>query len=211
MKNIWQILTVLLALALVILSTQVALHQQSAPSSPPADSTDIVLHNIMTRSSVRNYTSQPVEQDKIDILLKAGMAAPTAGNKQPWELMVINDRKILDTFPMLIKGAHMAAKAQHAIVVLGTPAKALMPDYWVQDCSAVTENILLAAHGLGLGAVWCGAYPENGSGRVEGISKLLQLPEGTYALSVIVLGYPAGKPVVKDKWDAAKVHYNTYD
>ena len=208
MKNSWQTLTILLAVALLALSIKTVM--QRGEQTETLDKGAVVVENIMTRSSVRTYTSQPVEQDKIDILLKAGMAAPTAGNKQPWEIMVINDRKILDAFPPLIKGAHMAAKAQQAIVVLGTPAKALLPEYWIQDCSAVTENILLAAHGLGLGAVWCGAYPENGTNRVEGMSKLLNLPDGTYALNIIVIGYPEGEPVVKDKWDASKVYYNTY-
>ena len=208
MKNSWQTLTILLAVALLALSIKTVM--QRGEQTETLDKGAVVVENIMTRSSVRTYTSQPVEQDKIDILLKAGMAAPTAGNKQPWEIMVINDRKILDAFPPLIKGTHMAAKAQQAIVVLGTPAKALLPEYWIQDCSAVTENILLAAHGLGLGAVWCGAYPENGTNRVEGMSKLLNLQDGTYALNVIVIGYPEGEPIVKDKWDASKVYYNTY-
>ena len=208
MKNSWQTLTLLLAVALLVLSIKTVM--QKGEQTETLDKSTVVIDNIITRSSVRTYTSQAVEQEKLDILLKAGMAAPSAGNKQPWEIMVINDRKILDAFPPLIKGTHMAAKAQQAIVVLGTPAKALIPEYWVQDCSAVTENILLAAHGLGLGAVWSGVYPENGTGRVEGMSKLLNLPEGTYALNVIVIGYPDGEPVVKDKWDASKVYYNTY-
>ena len=139
------------------------------------------------------------------------MAAPTAGNKQPWEFVVVTDREVLDAIASINKGAHMAEKAQLAIVVLGTPAKALMPDYWVQDCSAATENILLAAHAMGLGAVWSGLYPENGTGRVAQISELLSLPEGTFALNVLVIGHPDKEPVVKDKWDPSKVHYNQYD
>ncbi len=210
MKNSWQILTLLLAVALVALSIKIATTKdiEQAPSSPQQNE-QIILDNIMTRSSVRSYTSQSVETEKIEKLLKAGMAAPTAGNKQPWEMLVINDRAVLDAIPPIIKGAHMANKAPLAIVVLGSPSKALIPDYWVQDCSAATENILLAAHAMGLGAVWCGAFPENGSGRVEGMSKLLNLPEGTFALSVIVIGYPDSEPSIHDKWDPSKVHYNT--
>ncbi len=209
MKHIWQIITLLLAVALVLLLVRDVTAPEQATTA--TDSQDAIIENIMTRSSVRSYTSQSVEQEKIEILLKAGMAAPSAGNYQPWEIITIDDREILDAIPTIIKGAHMAAKAQQAIVVLGTPAKALMPDYWVQDCSAVTENILLAAHGMGLGAVWCGAYPENGTGRVESMSKLLNLPEGTYALNVIVFGYPQGEAKPKDKWDASKLHHNTYN
>ncbi|MFR9504236.1 MAG: nitroreductase family protein [Rikenellaceae bacterium] len=207
MKNSWQILTLLLAVALVAMSIKDLTTQ---PNIIQVDESEIIYNSIMTRSSVRSYTSQAIEQEKVDKLLRAGMAAPSAGNRQPWELLVVTDRAILDTFPKIISGAHMAAKAQMAIVVLGTPAKALMPGYWVQDCSAVSENILLAAHGMGLGAVWCGAYPNTEADRVGQISKLLSLPNGTYALSIIVVGYPDSEPVIKDKWDATKVHYNRY-
>lgn len=90
------------------------------------------------------------------------------------------------------------------------PNKALVPEYWIQDCSAVTENILLAAHAMGLGAVWCGAYPNNEIDKVGKMQNLLSLPEDVYVLSVIVLGYPDSEPVIKDKWEPAKVHYNKY-
>ena len=211
MKNSWQILTLLLAVALFALSIKVVFQKEN--QSAPLDKGAVIVDNIMTRSSVRNYTSQPVEQEKIDILLKAGMAAPSAGNRQPWSFIVIKDREILDTLPNIIKGAHMAAKSQLAIVVCGRaiPQEGLLvPEYWVQDCAAATENILLAAHGIGLGAVWCGAYPENGSSRVEGMSTLLNLPDDIFALNIIVIGYPEGETVVKDKWDASKVYYNRY-
>ncbi len=212
MKTIWQTLTLLLAVSLVALTIKnnMLKNQNDAETTPEINKSEVVYDAIMTRSSVRSYTSEKIADSTMEKILRAGMAAPTAANKQPWEIIVVNDRKILDEFPKIIGGAHMAAKAQHAIVVLGTPAKALMPDYWIQDCSAMTENILLAAHGFGLGAVWCGAFPENGTGRVEKMSELLNLPEGTYALSIIVLGYPDSEPTPKDKWDTSKIHYNTY-
>ncbi len=219
MKNTWQILTVLLAIALLVLSVKLAIEgTEEAPKANPSvtsqvssqSNEQIILDAIMTRSSVRNFTSEVVEDAKIERLLRAGMSAPSGGNKQPWELMVITDRTLLDAIPPIVKGAHMAAKAPLAIAVLGSPEKALIPDYWIQDCAAVTQNILLAAHGMGLGAVWCGAFPENGTNRVEAITKLLQLPEGVHALSIIVIGYPEGEQFPKDKWDAEKVHYNGY-
>lgn len=211
MKNSWQILTLLLAVAVVILSAnQVFMQSNDAPEVVEQDPGEVVYNNIMTRSSVRSYTNQPVDKQIVEKLLRAGMSAPTAGNRQPWELLVIDERGVLDSIPTIIKAARMAEKSQLAIVVLGSPSKALMPEYWVQDCSAVTENILLAAHGFGLGAVWCGAYPENGSGRVAAMGKLLDLPEGTHALSVIVIGHPNKEPVIKDKWKTDKVHYNKY-
>ncbi|MFI3267183.1 MAG: nitroreductase family protein [Rikenellaceae bacterium] len=212
MKNSWQILTLLLAVTVLVLvfkTTQTS-NNVNETKEVTMNKEEVGLELIMTRSSVRSYTSQKVETDKIEKLLKAGMAAPTAGNKQPWEFVVISEREILDSIPPIIPGAHMAAKAQVAIAVCGLPNKALVPEYWIQDCSAVTENILLAAHAMGLGAVWCGAYPNNEIDKVGKMQNLLSLPEDVYVLSVIVLGYPDSEPVIKDKWEPAKVHYNKY-
>lgn len=210
MKNSWQILTMLLAVALVIMAIKIPSFREPEVITEQVDASEIIYNSIMTRSSVRSYTDQPVEQEKLEKLLRAGMAAPTAGNRQPWEFIIVTDRKILDTFPSIIPNAQMSAKAQAAIVVLGSPTKALLPEYWVQDCSAATENILLAAHGMGLGTVWCGAYPNNDADRVGQMRKLLSIPEDSYALNIIVIGYPDSEPVIKDKWDTAKVHYNKY-
>ncbi len=207
MKSIWKSLALISAVAVVGISAQSCCSGGSGVSAEEA-----VLEAIMTRSSVRSYTSQAVEEDKIETMLKAGMAAPTAGNKQPWEFVVINDRAILDALPEVATGMKMAPKAPLAIAVCGSPAKSFpnVPEYWVQDCSAATENILLAAHAMGLGAVWCGAYPDGGSGREAKITELLNLPEGVKCLSVIIIGYPDSEPKVKDKWDPAKVYYNRY-
>lgn len=199
-----------MAVAMVAMAAEGAMSRRGGVAAEAAETSEVVCEVIMTRSSVRSYTSQPVEQAKVEAILKAAMAAPTAGNRQPWEFLVVTDRAVLDAFPEIIPGAHMAAKSQLAIVVLGTPARALMPDYWVQDCSAASENILLAAHAVGLGAVWCGAYPNNEADRVGRVSKLLNLPDGTFALNVIVIGYPDGEPIIKDKWDAERIHYNRY-
>ena len=218
MKNIWQILTLLLAVSLTVLSIKITLLENESPAnntieevSSPQDNKAAIIDNIMTRTSVRTYTTQKVEEEKIDTLLRAAMAAPSAGNKQPWSFVVIEDRKTLDALPSIVSGAHMAAKAQLAIVVCGTlipPTGLLSPEYWIQDCSAATQNILLAAHGMGLGAVWCGAYPENGTGKVEKMSKLLNLPKDTFALNIIVIGYPDKEPIIKDKWNTSKIFYN---
>ncbi len=210
MKNSWQILTILMAVALVVMAIKTTEHNSSKSSTEEIDKESIIYDAIMSRTSVRSYTSQPVEQAKVEKLLRAAMSAPTAGNRQPWEFIVVTERAILDQFPAIIPGAHMASKSQLAIVVLGSPTKALLPEYWVQDCSAATENILLAAHGMGLGAVWCGAYPNNPADRVGQISRLLNLPDGIIALNVIVVGYPDSEPTIKDKWELSKIHYNRY-
>ncbi len=200
----------MLAIALVILSIKVVRDGSSKSTESNVSSEEAVIENIMTRNSVRSYTSQSIETAKIETLLKAGMAAPTAGNRQPWELIVINEREVLDAIPPIIKGAHMAAKAPLAIAVCGSPSLSLVPEYWVQDCSAVTENILLAAHAMGLGAVWCGAYPNNAEDKVGVLKNLFNLPGDWCVLSIIVIGYPDGETPVKDKWKPEKVHYNRY-
>ena len=118
---------------------------------------NIIYDNIISRTSVRSYTNQPIEQEKIELLLRAAMAAPSACNKQPWHFVVINDRKMLDKIPSFSPYASMVKEAPLAIVVCGDLDKALdgwEQDFWIQDCAAATENILLMAHGLGLGAVW---------------------------------------------------------
>ncbi|MFR9590763.1 MAG: nitroreductase family protein [Rikenellaceae bacterium] len=211
MKFSWQILTLLLAVALVILTSKIS--TQPTVEVAEVDTQAVILENIMTRSSVRSYTSQKIEADKVETLLRAGMAAPTGGNKQPWEFVVVTDREILDAIPTFVTASKMIAKSQTAIVVCGDTARTMpgvLVEYWIQDCSAATENILLAAHAMGLGAVWCGVYPNNDQDRVGKMSELLGLPEGVYPLNVIVLGYPDSEPTPKDKWDPAKVHYNKY-
>lgn len=210
MKFSWQIITFLLAIALIVLLIK-GTPQGGAQQGVSAQ--EAVLENIMTRSSVRNFTSQKVETDKIETLLKAGMAAPTGGNKQPWEFVVLNDREIMDKIPEFASGARMITKAQTAIVVCGDVSRCMpgvLSEYWIQDCSAATENILLAAHAMGLGAVWCGAYPNNDEDRVSKFKTLLNLPESVYALCVIVVGYPEGEQTPKSKWDPSKVHYNKF-
>lgn len=182
-------------------------NSESAQSG--ASSTDAAIENIMTRTSVRDYTDTPISEATIDTLLRAGMAAPTARNSQPWRFIVINERPTLDS---LAQGNwRPAAKAQAAIVVCGDLTNQLPgegKDYWVQDCSAATENILLAAHAVGLGAVWCGCYPI--SERVELVRNLMAIPDSVVPLSVVMLGYPTGPQAPKDKYKADNVHYNKW-
>lgn len=171
--------------------------------------TDAAIENIMTRTSVRDYTDAPISEATIDTLLRAGMAAPTAGNKQPWKFIVINQRNLLDS---LAQGNwRPAAKAQAAIVVCGDTTNSFPgegKDYWVQDCSAATENILLAAHAVGLGAVWCGCYPI--SERVDMVKNIFEIPDSIVPMSVVMLGYPNGPQQPKDKYKADNIHINKW-
>ncbi|MCH5329600.1 MAG: nitroreductase family protein [Alistipes sp.] len=176
-----------------------------------ADNSSAVLENIMTRTSIRAFAETPVEEAKIEALLRAGMAAPSAVNRQPWAFVVVTGRENLDRLKEGHPNARMLGTAQAAIVVCGDMTKAIsgqMGEYWIQDASAATENILLAAHALGLGAVWTGVYPNPNV--MPNVSAALELPSHIVPLCVIPIGYPAESPTPKDKWNPGNVHYNRW-
>ena len=169
------------------------------------------LENIATRTSVRSYLDKPVDAALIEQLLRAGMAAPSAVNKQPWHFVVVTDKAQLAALAKANPHAGMAANAPLAIVVCGDMNKALSGEareFWVQDCSAATENILLAANALGLGAVWTGTYPNQE--RCKAVSSVLQLPKNLIPLCTIVIGYPDKENTPKDKWKPENISYNVY-
>ena len=170
-----------------------------------------IFENIMSRTSVRSYTGMPVEQEKVEIMLRAGMAAPSACNKQPWHFVVINDREILDQIPQFSPYASMVKQAPLAIVVCGCLDKTLEgieQEFWIQDCSAATENILLMAHDLGLGGVWTALYPLKE--RYEGMQQLLHLPKTMIPLNTLIIGYPKNQVAAKDKWKEENISYNKW-
>ncbi len=170
------------------------------------------IETIMTRTSIRSFTDRAVAADTIEMLLRAGMAAPTAVNLQPWHFVVVNDRAKLDELGGNGRQSKMWQESPLVIVVCGNLEKALEGPgqaFWVQDCSAATENILLAAHALGLGAVWTGCYPIEE--RVSMVSEVLGLPEHIVPLCAIVMGYPNESPEPKDKWKPENVSYNGFE
>ena len=176
------------------------------------DDKDNAIETIMTRTSIRSFTDRAVSADTIEMLLRAGMAAPTAVNKQPWHFVVVNDRAKLDELGGNGRQSQMWKESPLAIVVCGDMEKALegpAQAFWIQDCSAATENILLAAHALGLGAVWTGCYPMEE--RIANVSHVLNLPENIIPLCVIVMGYPNESPAPKDKWKPENVTYNAFE
>ncbi|MDE6682883.1 MAG: nitroreductase family protein, partial [Muribaculaceae bacterium] len=169
------------------------------------------IEDIMTRTSVRSYSDKKVAKETVDTLLRAAMAAPTAMNKQPWRFVVIEKRELLDSIAAKFKSMTMAAKAPLAVVMCGDMTAAIEGEgreYWVQDVSAASENLLLAAHAVGLGAVWCGIYPI--AERVNDFSKMLELPENIVPMACICIGYPEGINQPKDKWKPEYVHYNSW-
>lgn len=162
-----------------------------------------VIHN---RKSVRHYTDQAVTTEQIELLLQAGMAAPTAVNRQPWVFYVVTRRETLDSLADQLPYAKMLTQAQAAIVVCGDMEKAgNMKDkgYWVQDCAAATQNILLAAESIGLGAVWTAVFPYDD--RSASVINTLKLPVHHVPLNVIPIGYPTGEDLPKDKWKPENV------
>lgn len=180
------------------------------PAAPQADAARIVLDNIATRASVRQFTDQPVSDVVMEEILRAGMAAPSAVNKQPWAFVVVTEPERIAALNEVHPYANLKT-ATAAVIVCGDMDKALegrAREYWVQDCSAVTENILLAAHALGLGAVWCGVYPS--PDRVAAVSEVLGLPGSIVPLNIVTMGYPAAEVQPKDKWDPARIHYQQW-
>lgn len=193
-------MTIMLALAM---TAGVSAQQRTESDAQAA------INNIMTRTSIRQYTNEPVSKADIETMLRAGMAAPTAVNKQPWHFVVVTDKAKLKA----LSGGRgrMLEQCAVAIVVCGDMEKAMpgkAKEYWIQDCSAATENILLAANALGLGAVWTGVYPMED--RMAAVSKAMKLPEIIVPLCTIVIGHPAEQPKPKDKWKPENVSYNEF-
>ena len=181
------------------------------PASKAGDYASIVINAILTRTSVRAYTAQDVTDEQVELILRAAMSAPSAGNKQPWRFVVVRDKSILTQISANLHTMTMAKDAPLAIVVCADTRDTFQGDgfdYWVEDTSAATENLLLAAHALGLGAVWCGIYPQ--MKRVDYLKQLLKLPEHIIPLNVIPVGWPAGEQRVKDKWKPEHIHQNTW-
>lgn len=156
------------------------------------------------RRSIRKYTGEPVGEEVVTQILAAAMAAPSAGNQQPWHFVVIRDRALLDAVPGFHPHAKMAEQAPVAILVCGDPTLEKHQGYWVQDCSAATENLLLAVVARGLGAVWCGVHPR--PERVEGFSRLLGLPPHVVPFAFVPIGHPGEAKPPAQRFNPERVH-----
>ncbi|MFV0536762.1 MAG: nitroreductase family protein [Dysgonomonas sp.] len=167
---------------------------------------DAALSVIFNRKSVRNFIKErPVSDEDVQTLIKAGMAAPSGKDTRPWQFLIINDREILDKMAAELPTAKMLAEAPMAIVVCGDT---ICSSYWYLDCSAATENILLAAEAMDLGAVWTASYPYRD--RMATVIKYTNMPAQVLPLVVIPIGYPKGNSSVKDKYDSSKIHMNKW-
>lgn len=161
---------------------------------------------LMKRRSIRKFKDEIINEDIIKELLHAGMSGPSACNRKPWEFYIITNIEKLSE----LKAASRFAKfhAPLAIVICGDLNRTLplkLSEYWIQDCSAATENILLRVTDLGLGAVWCGAYPQKDV--VENLRRVLNLPENHIPLNIIFIGYPLEEIEARDQYDENRIHY----
>lgn len=192
MKHLFPFITLLLLLAACNKGT------------PTKEAENQTLETMFNRKSVRKYTAQPVEKEKLDLLVRAGMAAPSARDRRPWEFIVVTDRGLLDTMGDGLPLARMLKETGQAIVVCGDTVKS--SNAWYLDCSAAAQNVLLAAESMGLGAVWTAAFPY--PDRMKVVREALNLPDNILPLTVIPIGYPQGVEKPKDKYDEKQIHYN---
>jgi nitroreductase len=183
----------------------------AACNNQPKSMGNQAINNIMTRVSVRNFTGEKISDEQIETLLRAGMAAPSAINKQPWAFVVIKDEAILAKLGEALPYSRCSNKPAIAIIPCGDLSKAIpgeMAGFWINDVSAATENILLAAHAMGLGAVWTGLHPD--MNRAKMVQEMLGMPEHIIPLCIVPVGIPAENPDVKDKFNTDNIHYNAW-
>ena len=166
---------------------------------------DSRLRMIFARRSIRSYTGQSISEKDIHSLLEAGMAAPSANNHRPWQFVVVSSKDTLHKLAEMHPYGKMLETAALAIAVCADPSAS---DWWVQDCAAATENILIAAAGLGLGAVWVGCYGR--PPRENGVRAILGIPESLGVLSLISLGHPAEHEEPRTQYEEARVRRERY-
>lgn len=155
---------------------------------------------IFSRRSIRRYTDEPITDTELQDLLEAGMAAPSASNRKPWHFVVVTDRETLCALAEAHPYGKMLTKAGAAIAVCGDPG---VSTWWVQDCSAATENILIAAAAMGLGAVWLGCH--GNTEREQAIRRVLGIPDSIGVLSLLSVGHPAEEKEARTQYDARRV------
>jgi nitroreductase len=163
---------------------------------------------ILTRRSIRKYEKKKISDEILHNLICAACSAPSAGNQQPWHFVILDDRKILNSIHTFHPSGMMLKEADKAILVCGDLDLEKFKGYWMIDCAASTENILLAAHSLGLGACWLGLYPRKG--RVAGMRKLLRLPTHIVPFALISLGYPEETKAKEERYNTSRIHHNKW-
>ncbi len=161
-----------------------------------------LIKTIFSRRSIRKYTAESVPEEHVMTILEAAMAAPSASNRKPWHFVVVMERDTLNRLADVHKYAKMLQEAPLCVVVCGD--ESVSPRFWEQDCSAATQNILLAAQALGLGSVWCGVHPSEE--RVKDISEILGIKQPVKPLNLIAIGHPAEEKELRTQYDEERVH-----
>jgi nitroreductase len=164
---------------------------------------------LLTRRSVRDYTDEPVPEEAVERLLRAAMAAPSARNQQPWRFVVVRDRQVLTQMAKVSPNGAMIGRAQVALLICAGLDLVKSEGFWIQDCAAATQNSLLAAHAMGLGAVWCGIYPRET--RVAGVRRIFDLPEQIVPFAIVAVGYPKDPSGAVDRFDPTRVCLDRYE
>lgn len=163
---------------------------------------------ILTRRSIRDYTDEPVQEADIETILRAAMAAPSAGNQRPWRFVVSTSRERIDAMAETTPYGSILRRAPLAIAVCADTRGLKHEVMWQQDCGAATENALVAIHALGLGGVWLGFWPK--MERVAPLRKVLELPEGIEPFCVVAVGHPAETKPSADRYDPGAVHWDRW-
>jgi nitroreductase len=163
---------------------------------------------IFKRRSIRKYKDQPVEKEKVELLLRAAMQAPTSGNQRPWEFVVVENKDSLKKLSLTSKYSMMVAKAPIAIIMLGNKDLFQYPEDWEKDLGAATENLLLEAVELGLGAVWIGVAPLIDC--MENVRAVCELPSNIDPFAIVAVGYPLEEKEPIDRFEQSRIHYEKY-
>ena len=168
------------------------------------------MNSIFERRSIRSYLDKPIPKEVMEDILRAGMYAPSAGNEQPWEFVVIQEKSTLESMCAVHPHAKALLSCNAAIVICGNLLKQkYSAQYWVLDCTLAGQNIMLQSKEMGLGSVWLGVYPCKY--RMENIAQLLHFPKTVVPLSVIAIGYPAESvPQPEDRFRREKIHFEKW-
>jgi nitroreductase len=155
------------------------------------------LDNIFTRRSVRDFTDNPVSRQDLELIVEAGLSAPSAHGKRSWHIAVIENQSIRDRLTEKLQWFRPVKVAATSILVLGNPSAGVQKEYWPQDCAALTENILIAARSLGLGTTWCGIYPVEHN--MEMVKSVLEIPRNLIPFGMIGIGHPLKSDAFRER------------
>ena len=181
-------------------------------NKPQPSPEEQVINNIMTRVSVRQFTGERPSDEQVQTLLRCAMAAPSAVNRQPWAFIVVDDPALLKQIGDSLPNTRVQNNAPLCFVMCGDLSKTMegeAQEFWIHDVSACTENLLLAAHSMGLGAVWCAIQPN--AERIRKARQILNIPDNLIPLCIVPVGYPAEQPAVKDKWKEENIYHNQFE